>query len=1065
MLDIPIPNITAKVSTSTSPTQADMAIVSVDMLGTAGDLNHYVLSEYGYNTASLKNLSLGKGYALLHETGLKPILLVVTIASGDTLADLSKNLKNAVINSLSILRSKKVWLPLMGTGSGGLKLEESYNATTQVLNSISNKLLGKDIEFVLSIPPSNEGKSLYDKLNKRKIYEKLIGDEGLNEILRVRQLIKRSNRRFFLANPYSSREAKINRLLQERVRKAETELINVNQIEKVRELDIIFLISNDNTSTVNTTRIEAVGLVAEKLESEPSLKIEWKIRKLKLELTDLKSSNSVLTSLSTDEAVRVFSRIDLKLWEHLLTPPSPSRIAGLISDTDSGEDHMDISKDVMAFARVMAAKSFQPPLAVALLGKWGSGKSFFMRKLKDQISLLSAHHNHKTYCEGVAHIHFNAWSYTDANLWASLVSKIFEGLNEYISENTNSDKEKNEVERKLNHELTIAKEEIAALENQKNSITEQITSLSNRKEQLRNELKTNIRQIRNSSVWNAIRKVDEQYNAEDAIKASLEHNESYIKSIEQVEQIVPKSYWKNPSKAYAEMRSKRTFIREFFRAESLINNLLWLLLIMGLIISAPILITFLVNCLFDYDFSLSPTSLALLATAGAFIKQAELTYQRLHPVVASFWQVKEVYERTRNEAITKFEQEEKAIKLRIERDKAELTVINQQLQQANTLKADLEFKINNALATEALYSFIEKRCNSEDYKKHLGIVSTIRKDFEILNGLFSDHADEAEKNQEAEDFRKKFKKPLERIILYIDDLDRCQEENVVQVLEAVNLLMAYPLFVVVVGVDPRWVKNALLKKYCLQFTGNLNEETFKGLEVIESADYLEKIFQIPFHLKDGSDQSVKNMLKKLAQATPNVTTFPETSPEDSLSPANLSPTPTREPEIDTDEKEGPVAAQVKIVPIKDERPEALVITDKEIELMQDLSGIIGNNPRAIKRFVNIFRIIKAHEDFTYDFNNEERETLVIFFLLALPIGKYRLLSQPFEQFINQEENRDKTLYAFCDHQNKVVGLNDLKQELHVFLSDKQSFNALQQAPISSFNQHNLFIKRFTFHSL
>jgi hypothetical protein len=46
---------------------------------------------------------------------------------------------------------------------------------------------------------------------------------------------------------------------------------------------------------------------------------------------------------------------------------------------------------------------------------------------------------------------------------------------------------------------------------------------------------------------------------------------------------------------------------------------------------------------------------------------------------------------------------------------------------------------------------------------------------------------------------------IDRIVLYIDDLDRCSTETVSQVLDAVHLLLALPLFAVVVGVDPRWL--------------------------------------------------------------------------------------------------------------------------------------------------------------------------------------------------------------------------------------------------------------------
>ncbi len=46
----------------------------------------------------------------------------------------------------------------------------------------------------------------------------------------------------------------------------------------------------------------------------------------------------------------------------------------------------------------------------------------------------------------------------------------------------------------------------------------------------------------------------------------------------------------------------------------------------------------------------------------------------------------------------------------------------------------------------------------------------------------------------------------ERIVIYIDDLDRCSETKVYEVLQAIHLLLAFDLFVVVVGVDVGWVR-------------------------------------------------------------------------------------------------------------------------------------------------------------------------------------------------------------------------------------------------------------------
>lgn len=54
---------------------------------------------------------------------------------------------------------------------------------------------------------------------------------------------------------------------------------------------------------------------------------------------------------------------------------------------------------------------------------------------------------------------------------------------------------------------------------------------------------------------------------------------------------------------------------------------------------------------------------------------------------------------------------------------------------------------------------------------------------------------------------------FDRILLYIDDLDRCPPKKVVEVLQAIHLLLGFPLFVVLVAVDERWVSRALASEY------------------------------------------------------------------------------------------------------------------------------------------------------------------------------------------------------------------------------------------------------------
>ena len=69
-------------------------------------------------------------------------------------------------------------------------------------------------------------------------------------------------------------------------------------------------------------------------------------------------------------------------------------------------------------------------------------------------------------------------------------------------------------------------------------------------------------------------------------------------------------------------------------------------------------------------------------------------------------------------------------------------------------------------------------------------------------------------------------------------------------LEAVHLLLALDLFVVVVGVDPRWLLRSLREQYPGLLDAGVQAPVPGGdaLSDATTADYLEKIFNIPFVL-------------------------------------------------------------------------------------------------------------------------------------------------------------------------------------------------------------------------
>lgn len=110
--------------------------------------------------------------------------------------------------------------------------------------------------------------------------------------------------------------------------------------------------------------------------------------------------------------------------------------------------------------------------------------------------------------------------------------------------------------------------------------------------------------------------------------------------------------------------------------------------------------------------------------------------------------------------------------------------------------------------------------------------------------------------------REVFPRGPARVVVYIDDLDRCPPDRVVQVLEAVQLLVKTPLFIAVLAIDERYITRAL-------------EQFYKGVLLRHGSpsgtDYLEKIIQIPYRVRPIMANSLKTYLRAQVVIQDNAT--------------------------------------------------------------------------------------------------------------------------------------------------------------------------------------------------
>jgi seryl-tRNA synthetase len=209
-----------------------------------------------------------------------------------------------------------------------------------------------------------------------------------------------------------------------------------------------------------------------------------------------------------------------------------------------------------------------------------------MRKLKERIEQLSEDDTKQnTYCSGIAHVHFNAWSYMDSNLWAGIITKIFEGLQEYITNDTLASSNKKEIEKTLTKKLNITHDEISNLENQKQNVDNKIEGLNTQKTEAEKKLKNKINEIKSKSIRTVLNNLDKSFNISNKISGTLASSTSFNKSADKFSEIVPREFWQNPTELYKKTKSKYTFVKTFFKGANWKKSLVWLCFILIFVIS------------------------------------------------------------------------------------------------------------------------------------------------------------------------------------------------------------------------------------------------------------------------------------------------------------------------------------------------------------------------------------------------------------------------------------------------------------------------------------------------
>lgn len=682
-------------------------------------------------------------------------------------------------------------------------------------------------------------------------------------------------------------------------------------------------------------------------------------------------------------------------WGHFLlgAKNAPALLSGFDADAGSGDDQLDIRGDVMAFAGLIAARTLKPPLSIGLFGEWGSGKTFFMRLLMKQVAYLArqaresfaqskTRQREQTFYRRIVQIEFNAWHYAEGNLWASLVQHIFDNLRVIDDRKRRASEELQEpVLRKLKIEKEAevqAKRECEAAERQRKAAVEALSKA-------KTDFETKAKELAEISGRNVLasKPTEELLAKVKPLFAALGIHAIIERGTELRSALV---------EAKAVLERGQAALIPLMSSKDRGRRWLWLItsLLAGpaaALVAAVIAYSAKAPQIAELAATLSGVSAAVASITTWLRTQVTWVGDRLRQVEDSQRSFEQSIEAAQAENLANVRRAEEQLRLL----EADYIAARRREDEAQRRVQEAEAKVREASIPRLLKTFIEERANSNDYRRHLGILALVRNDFERLSDLISEeneHLDGSQNDDKdrfptAEDEARDEPTRINRIVLYIDDLDRCSPTKVVEILQAVHLLLAFPLFVVVVGVDARWVVRSLDARYRellrtdAATDGAQKLQEFNELFGTASAhDYMEKIFQIPFWIKpmtaDGSRRMIVDLLKgSVADASEtDAREAARGTATDAVVPAvgqrvaNTNGSPT---EADarllgmTDTSQTDAAQQQDLAPpvTPDLSPEGLSISRAELEFMSALAPLLGRSPRTLKRFVNVYRLIRV----------------------------------------------------------------------------------------------------------
>jgi hypothetical protein len=212
-----------------------------------------------------------------------------------------------------------------------------------------------------------------------------------------------------------------------------------------------------------------------------------------------------------------------------------------------------------------------------------------------------------------------------------------------------------------------------------------------------------------------------------------------------------------------------------------------------------------------------------------------------------------------------------------------------------------------------------------NYKDKVGFIGEFDKDFARIVSVAT---------------RRQFGWKPRKLVIFIDDLDRCEPPKAADIIEGINLFLDSDRCVFVLGMDPNAVAASIENKYKELFEKMRRENT---AVVSPGRLFLDKIIQVPFYVPLATEDEITKLISSIM--LPKVFLFQTAS----IPRSNGNR---------TDQQAGIDQAITITPPMPSEPTQLDRASYKHDDIQQAIkegAKFLSENPRQVKKYMNLFR--------------------------------------------------------------------------------------------------------------